>query len=64
MQRENEVPRSTVSKSMLATLLIWNQIIKLLKQKIGILKIKKETQEKAVGLLGKDEQNPLPAAVK
>lgn len=49
---------------MLATLLIWNQIIKLLKQKIGILKIKKETQKKAVGLLGKDKQNPLPAAVK
>lgn len=49
---------------MLATLRIWNQIIELLKQKMGILKIKRETQKKAVELLGKDKQNPLPAAVK
>lgn len=48
VQTENEVSSSTLIKSMLATVLFWSQIIKLLQQKMGTLKIMKETQEKAV----------------
>lgn len=48
VQTENDVSSSTLIKSMLATVLFWSQIIKLLQQKMGTLKIMKETQEKAV----------------
>lgn len=64
VQTENEVSSSTLIKSMLATVLFWSQIIKLLQQKMGTLKIMKETQEKAVWLLAKAKKSPLPAAVK
>lgn len=48
VQTENEVSSSTLVKSVLATVLFWSQIIKLLQQKMGTLKIMKETQETAV----------------
>lgn len=48
VQTENEVSSSSVIKSMLAALLFWSQIIKLLQQKMGTLKIMKGTQETAV----------------
>jgi len=43
VQTENEVSCSTVINSVLAALLFRSQIIKLLQQKMGTVKITKET---------------------